>query len=112
MFRAGGNADVDCSPRNRGKNKKGNPMSSPSRPLVHGLVASHLRIDDRAIEDTHRFDELGLVPLDLVLVVLRLEDAAAGNDNFPVAALEHAQTVGDLVALVDVWSRRRTTTTV
>jgi hypothetical protein len=42
--------------------------------------------------------------------VLRLEDAVAGNDNFPVAALEHAQTVGDLVALVDVWSRRRATT--
>jgi acyl carrier protein len=82
-------------------------MSSPSRPLVHGLVASQLRIDDGSIDDTHRLDELGLVPLDLVLVVLRLEDAVAVNDNFPVAALEHARTVGDLVALVDAWSQRR-----
>jgi hypothetical protein len=44
-----------------------------------------------------------LDPLDLVLVVLRLESLDRGKGDFPVAALDRATTVGDLVALVDRW---------
>jgi acyl carrier protein len=78
-------------------------MNSISQALVHKLIASHLRLDDASIKDAHGFDELGLDPLDLVLVVLRLESFDRGTGDFPVARLEHARTVGDLVALVDLW---------
>jgi acyl carrier protein len=81
-------------------------MKSHSQALVHHLLASRLRIDDESIEDTHSFDELGMDPLDLVLVVIRLEDFDRGGGDFPVAALDHARTVGDLVELVDVWLSR------
>jgi acyl carrier protein len=70
---------------------------------VHHLVASHLHIAEAAIEDRHTFDELGLTPLDVVLVVLRLEQLERGEGQFPVAALDDARTVGELVALVDDW---------
>jgi acyl carrier protein len=79
-------------------------MSSPFQSLVHGLLAAKLRIEAGSIDDTQRLDELGLDPLDLVLVVLRLEEFDRGRGDFPVAALEQAKTVGDLVALVDRWA--------
>jgi hypothetical protein len=41
--------------------------------------------------------------LDVLLVVLRLEHFDHGDGDFPFAALEHTKTVGDLVALVDLW---------
>jgi hypothetical protein len=92
----------------RGDEQKGNAMNSPSQSLVHYLLASHLRIDDALIKDAYRFDEMGLDPLDLVLVVLRLEGLDHGKGDFPVAALDRATTVGDLVALVDQWLQRDT----
>jgi hypothetical protein len=75
-------------PSNPGVQQKGDPMNYPSQALVHHLFASHLQIDDASIKNTHSFDELGLDPLDLVLVVLRLEDFDRGNG---------------VVALVDFW---------
>jgi acyl carrier protein len=84
-------------------NRKAARMYSPSRAIVHHLLASHLRLDDASIDDAHRFDQLRLDPLDLVLVVLRLEDHDRGRGDFPVGALAHARTVGDLVTLVDLW---------
>jgi acyl carrier protein len=74
-----------------------------SRSLIHHLVATQLRIDEPSIHDADTFAELGLSPLDLVLVVLRLEDFDRGDGSFPLTALEGARTVGDLVTLVDVW---------
>jgi hypothetical protein len=41
-----------------------------------------------------------------VLVAVRLEDLDRGAGDFPVAALEHAETVGDLVTLVELWWQR------
>jgi acyl carrier protein len=67
------------------------------------LIAVQLETNDEAIEDAQSIDELGLDPLDLVLFVLRLEELAGGNDEFPLLGLDRAKTVGDLVALVDVW---------
>jgi acyl carrier protein len=94
-------AELLVVPRNRVDEEEGNAMNS--RSLIHHLVATQLRIDERSIHDTDSFAELGLSPLDLVLIVLRLEDFDRGDGSFPLAALEGARTVGDLVTLVDVW---------
>jgi acyl carrier protein len=76
--------------------------------LVHQLLASRLHIDEASIRDTDRLDDLGLTPLDLVLVVLRLDRFDRGDGEFPVYELEHATTVGHLVDLVELWLRRNT----
>jgi acyl carrier protein len=78
-------------------------MISDSHALVHHLLALQLQTEDEAIEDAQGLDDLGLDPLDLVLFVLRLEEFAGGDDEFPLLGLDHAETVGDLVALVDLW---------
>ena len=83
-------------------------MDTSPQALVHQLLASRLRIDDRSISDTDRFDDLGLTPLDLVLVVLRLDRLDRGDGEFPLNALDHATTVGDLVDLVELWLQRDT----
>ena len=78
-------------------------MISDSQSLVHHLLALQLQTSNEAIEDAQSLEQLGLDPLDLVLFVLRLEEFAGGDDEFPILGLDHAETVGDLVALVDVW---------
>jgi|HubBroStandDraft_5_1064220.scaffolds.fasta_scaffold255827_1 acyl carrier protein len=78
-------------------------MISDSQALVHHLLAVQLQTSDEAIEDAQGLDDLGLDPLDLVLFVLRLEEWAGGHDEFPLLGLDHAETVADLVALVDLW---------
>jgi acyl carrier protein len=81
-------------------------MSTPSQVIVHALLAAQLRVDEASIVDPIRLDDLGLDPLDLVLVVVELEELDRGAGDFPVAALEHAKTVGDLVTLVELWWQR------
>jgi acyl carrier protein len=78
-------------------------MNSHSQAFVHHLLAMQLHKDDEVIKDPQRLDELGLDPLDLVLFVLRLEEFAGGDEEFPLLRLDDAETVGDLVALVDLW---------
>jgi hypothetical protein len=81
-------------------------MKSP-RALVHRLLALRLRIDGASIRDTDPLDRLGLTPLDLVLLVLKLEWLDRGDGEFPLYALRHATTVGDLVDLVELWLQRQ-----
>ena len=81
-------------------------MSSPSQPLVHHLLATHLGVDDSSVKDADRLGELGLSPRDLVLFVLRLEDLGGGERDFPLTSLGRARTVADLVLLVDLWLQR------
>jgi len=83
-------------------------MDTSPQTLVHQLLASRLHVDDAAISDMDRFDDLGLTPLDLVLVVLRLDRLDRGDSEFPLYALDHATTVGDLVDLVELWLQRDT----
>jgi acyl carrier protein len=83
-------------------------MAPSPQALVHQLLASRLRIDEASIRDTDRFDDLGLDPLDLLFVVLRLDRFDRGDGEFPLYALEHAATVGDLVDLVELWLQRDT----
>jgi acyl carrier protein len=78
-------------------------MISSSQSLVHQLLAMQLQTSDEAIDDEQSLGDLGLDPLDLVLFVLRLEEFTGADDEFPLLGLDHAETVGDLVALVDVW---------
>jgi acyl carrier protein len=82
-------------------------MPSPSQGIVYHLLASHLGVDQASIGDADALDALGLDPLDLVLIVIRLEDLG-GEGDFPMAALAHATTVADLVDLVDIWLQRET----
>jgi acyl carrier protein len=96
-----GSAAPSCLPRRCG----------PASPLdlVRQAVAQHLGIDDLEIhEDQHLEDGLGLDPLDLVLVALRLEELgqvhiASELAEFPVADLERVVTVGDLADMVGGW---------
>ena len=83
-------------------------MVSPSQGLVYSLVASMLETEDARFKDEDRLDALGLDTLDLVLLTMRLEELEPGNGAFPLAALTHAVTIGDLVELVDIWSQRDT----
>jgi acyl carrier protein len=87
-------------------------MQDHSFEIVRFALALHLEIVPDAIVETDSLtDDLGLDPLDLVLVVLRLEELAEAE--FPVADLEHAHVVGDLVSIVRAWatdSQRPSTT--
>jgi acyl carrier protein len=83
--------------------RNGSTMNTTPQALVHQLLASRLRVDEASIKDADRFDDLGLGPLDIVLVVLQLDRLDRGDGEFPLLALEHAATVGDLVDLVELW---------
>ena len=83
-------------------------MTSPAQAIVYKLLAAHLAVDEASIADAETLDELGLDPLDLVLVVLRLEDWGGGEGDFPLTALAHARTVNDFAELVELWLQRDT----
>jgi acyl carrier protein len=71
--------------------------------IVRFALALHLSVDPDEIAMSDRLEaELGLDPLDLVLVALRLEEIEEGE--FPVAQLESVATVADLVGIVRAWS--------
>jgi len=72
--------------------------------IVRFALARHVGIDPDGIEPGQRLEaDLGLDPLDLVLVALRLEEIE--DEEFPVADLETVTTVSDLVAVVRAWSK-------
>lgn len=77
-------------------------MDSDHVEIVRFALAFHLEIDIAEVHLAQRLEEdLGLDPLDLVLVVLRLEEL--GDIEFPVADLEGIRTVSDLVDVVRAW---------
>ena len=68
--------------------------------LVRALLAERLRLDVADISLTaDLFRDLGLAPLDLVLVALRVEDAL--RVRCALSKLERVRTVGELVAMLD-----------
>ncbi|MBS2011663.1 MAG: hypothetical protein JST00_02020 [Deltaproteobacteria bacterium] len=70
--------------------------------LVRRAIAAHLEMAQDEIEAQQSLeDDLGLDPLDLVLITLRLEEDV--GVEFPVALLETVKTVGDLEDLVRSW---------
>jgi acyl carrier protein len=79
--------------------------------IVRFALALHLGVDSEELELHHRLEaDLGLDPLDLVLVALRLEEIE--DAEFPVARLEMVHTVGDLVDVVRDWASPDHTATV
>ena len=76
---------------------------SSSLSLVRRLLAARLHLDEDLIKEADRFDELGLTPLDVALVMLRLRRRGPDSTDFPLYALDFATTVGHLAELVDLW---------
>lgn len=70
--------------------------------LARRALAAHLDVAVDEFTSTQTLeDDLGLDPLDLVLIALRLEEDV--GVEFPVALLEDVKTVGDLDGLVRSW---------
>jgi acyl carrier protein len=83
-------------------------MHSP-RNLVHSVVAAYVQIDQELVLDESLLEhDLGLDALDLVLLIVRLDDAVPGVRRTPISALASARTVADLVALVEPLADRDT----
>lgn len=81
-------------------------MMDRAEELVRVALALHLDADmGRITPESQLFEELGMDPLDLVLVVLRLEEIE--EVEFPIAELEGVATVGELVGMVRGWMRPR-----
>ena len=84
-------------------------MKSISR-TVHYAIAMHLDVSLDMIDDTHRLaEDLCLTPIDLVSIMLEVEAAHLGSDEFPAEALEGIDTVGELVSVFEDWAERRDT---
>jgi acyl carrier protein len=78
-------------------------MRSDELEIVCFALALHLEIDPSEIHESQDLEtDLGLDPLDLVLVVLRLEEL--GDGEFPVGELESVYTVKDLADVVRTWT--------
>jgi hypothetical protein len=71
--------------------------------LVCRLLAARLRVDEALLKETDRLDELGLTPLDVALLLLRLRRRHLGYAEFPIYLLRSATTVGHLAQLVELW---------
>ncbi len=82
-------------------------MDVSPQTLVHRLIARRSRRDEASIHDADRFEDLGLGPLDLVLIVLQL-DGLDPDGQFPVLALAQVTTVGDLFDVVETWLQPET----
>lgn len=83
-------------------------MSRLHHDLVRAALALHLDVEPDAISaDSRLSEDLGLDPLDLVLVVLRLEEIAEAE--LPIAELEGVGTVRELTEVVIGWTRERDT---
>ncbi len=71
--------------------------------FVRHAIASHLRLPDVCVEPSQRLrEDLGLLPLDLVLIALSLEDVA--GIRFPIERIESVCTVEELTRFL--WSCR------
>jgi hypothetical protein len=56
-------------------------MDVSPQTLVHRLIARRSRRDEASIHDADRFEDLGLGPLDVVLIVLQLDGLDPGGDG-------------------------------
>src|SRR5262249_36579921 len=82
---------------------EGGIMKSSFGSFVRLSVARYLGVPERSVDAAHRLrEDLGLLPLDLVLVVISLEDVA--SSRFPVERLDSVHTVEELTRML--WSCR------
>ena len=79
-------------------------MAYPPVNLVRAALGNYLDLKPTDIDTNAELErDLGLEPLDLVLIVFRLEEFA--DAEFSISDLEGVVTVGDLEALVREWLR-------
>jgi acyl carrier protein len=77
-------------------------MNTDPLKLVRTAVARYLAIDCDAVDASHSLEsDLGLAPLAVVLVALRLEQDE--RLAFPIARLEGVRTVAELAAVARAW---------
>jgi acyl carrier protein len=70
--------------------------------MVRAALASQLEVPADSLCEAQELErDLGLAPLDLVMVILRVEEAV--GVEFPLALLDEAKTVGDVFTLVRSW---------
>jgi hypothetical protein len=81
-------------------------VQTRSQALVHALLASLLPPADAPIHDADVLDELGVDAAVLVSIAGELEELEPDSGDFPIVPLAFAETVGDLVELVESWSQR------
>jgi acyl carrier protein len=76
---------------------------------VYESLAAYLQMDLRSLNDDLRLSEdLGLDPLDLVMVTMDLQDRELFPGEFPFANLDVPRTVGELVTLYRAFCERDT----
>ena len=84
---------------------KESPPSEKNRflNLVEAAIVRHLgRRGVAEVNAAQRLDEdLGLDPLDVILIVIRLEDQA--GVEFPIGSLDCVRTVRDLADAIQMW---------
>ncbi|HEX4516879.1 MAG TPA: hypothetical protein VGH87_30950 [Polyangiaceae bacterium] len=77
---------------------------------IHHAIAMHLDVSLDMIDDAHRLSaDLCLTPIDLVSIMLEVESAHLGSDEFPVERLDEVDTVGELVGIFENWAEQRDT---
>jgi acyl carrier protein len=70
--------------------------------LVEMAIVRHVGPKCGSVHASQRLDEdLGLDPLDVILIVIRLEEQA--GVEFPVGSLDQVRTVGDLADAIREW---------
>lgn len=70
--------------------------------LVELAIARHVGPKHAEVHASQRLDEdLGLDPLDVILIVIRLEEQA--GVEFPVGSLDGVRTVRDLAEAIRDW---------
>jgi acyl carrier protein len=80
-------------------------MAYPPVNLVRAVLGNYLDLNPAEIDaNAHLERDLGLEPLDLVLVVFRLEEEFA-DAEFSISDLDGVVTVSDFEALVCEWLR-------
>jgi len=77
-------------------------MKSRFLNLVELAIVRHVGPGCISVHASQRLDEdLGLDPLDVILIVIRLEEQA--GVEFPVGSLDHVRTVRDLAEAIREW---------
>src|SRR4051794_35648919 len=84
-------------------------MKSISK-TIHHAIATHADVPVDRIDDAQRLaEDLGLTPIELVSIMLEVDAAHLGSDEFPAESLDDVETVGELVSLFEAWASRRDT---
>lgn len=83
---------------------KEKPMNITPMSIVRRALARHLSVPVHGVTPSDDLErDLGLKPLDLAIITLRLEADAGAWSEFPMARLEGVQSVAQLAEVVAGW---------